>query len=371
MPLPTLKLAAYLAAAAPQVRINLSASSTQSRTLAQLLSLADEPTQALWETLGLDYAVSDGHHLLREQLGEHYGLPAQQILTFAGAVEAIYLTCATLLTPGDGVIVITPCFEPLLAIPRVCQADITPIPLQATAHGWALDLQMLEDAITDNTQLIIINFPHNPTGAMLSGEDFSALLALAERVGAWVLSDEVFRLLEYAPALRLPTAATQYAKAISLGVMSKAYGLGGVRVGWIACQAADFCARLANAKYYTAICNGITDECLALIALRAQDTILAEQRAIIQRNIEQLAVFMQQHQDQFSWQPAQAGCVAFLKLRRGGAAEFARQLREQHGILILPGDLFMHAEDVYFRIGFGQARFIQDLARFDAAVCTP
>ena len=367
MPFPTLTLAAYLAEASPHVNINLSMSGAQSRSLKQLLALADTQMRNLWDDLPLDYAASQGNLLLRTELAKQYALDAQHILTFAGAVEAIYVACHTLLSPGDRVIVITPCFEPLLAIPRTCQANITEIPLQNSDHAWTLDLQALSDAITADTKLIIINFPHNPTGTTLSRDDFNTVLSLAEHVGAWVLSDEVFRLLQHEQDLTLLPAATLYDKAISLGVMSKAYGLGGVRVGWIACQDTALCSRMMNAKYYTSICNGTTDECLAVMALRAQDTLIAHSLAIIQRNLQQLDALIAQHADQLSWHKAQAGCVAFPKLLTGSVTDFATNLLKHHGILVLPGHLFMQQNN-HFRIGFGQERFTQDLEVFAAAL---
>ena len=148
-------------------------------------------------------------------------------------------------------------------------------------NGWRPDLEMVRRAIRPNTRLMIVNTPHNPTGAHLSHAEWDALIGLAQEADAFLLGDEVYRLSEYDPADCLPAIADAYTKGISLGVMSKAFGLAGLRVGWLATRDHSILERASGLKDYTTICNSAPSEILAIIALRAKERILARTGGII------------------------------------------------------------------------------------------
>ena len=196
------------------------------------------------------------------------------------------------------------------------------------------------------------------------------MVALAEEAGAVLFSDEVYRLLEYDPADRLPAAVDCARRAVSLGVMSKAFGLAGLRVGWLATHDADLLRRAARFKDYTTICNGAPSEILALIALRAQEAVLARGRAIIDANLPLLDRFFAEWADHFAWVRPRAGSVAFPRLRADLPIErFAAELIEAEGVLLLPGSVYDHPGN-HFRLGFGRADLPEALAgleRFAAA----
>src|SRR5262249_2210547 len=151
-----------------------------------------------------------------------------------------------------------------------------------------------------NTRVIVINSPHNPTGAQLSGEQFSRLTGLAEERGVYLFSDEVYRLVEI-DMPRLPTAAECSARGISLGVMSKAFGLAGLRIGWIVTRDSRLFARLAALKDYTTICNSAPSEILALMALRSQQVLLDRTKTIVRDNLVVLDEFFARNEDRFAW----------------------------------------------------------------------
>ena len=191
----------------------------------------------------------------------------------AGAAEALYLLSSALLGPGTHAVVVRPAFESLYKVAAATGAQVSSVFLDSS-DGWSLDLSALEAAIRDDTRAIFLNYPHNPTGVQLGREQFAAVLELAERRGVTVVSDEVYRGLEFDPASRLPAAADVNARAVSVGVMSKAYGLAGLRVGWVASQDAELVRRLRDLKDYTSVCGSAPSEILSLIALRAADVVV-------------------------------------------------------------------------------------------------
>ena len=234
--------------------------------------------------------------------------------------------------------------------------------------GWALDLDALRRALRPETRLLVVNFPHNPTGALLDRATFDALYELARERGIYVLSDEVYRLLEYDARDTLPPAASHTPRGISLGVMSKAFGLAGLRVGWLACRDEDLLRRCAAYKDYTTICNSAPSEVLSLIALRAKAQVLARSRALLAENLALLDAFFARHTDTFHWVRPRAGSVAFPKLlRETPVAHFTEALREREGVLLLPGDVYDFPGN-HFRLGLGRTNLPEALARLERFV---
>jgi aspartate/methionine/tyrosine aminotransferase len=231
--------------------------------------------------------------------------------------------------------------------------------------GWRLDVDEVRRALRPHTRLLVVNFPHNPTGALPDRATFDALCALAEERGLWLLSDEVYRLLEYASEDTLPAAVERSARAVSLGVMSKAFGLAGLRVGWLACRDGELLRRCAAFKDYTSICNAAPSEVLALMALRARKQVLARSRALIADNLTRLDAFFARHPGTFRWVRPRAGSVAFPRLLRDmPISDFCRALVEKEGVLLLPGDLYDFPGN-HFRLGFGRANLPEALARLE------
>src|SRR6185437_7484491 len=186
--------------------------------------------------------------------------------------------------------------------------------------GWALDLDELRAALRPRTRLVSVNFPNNPTGAMPDEATWRALAALCDERGITLFSDEVYRGLEQPPQQALPQAADLSSRALSLNVMSKAYGLPGLRIGWLAGRDRDLLRRLERAKDYTTICNSAPSEVLALIALRAREQVLGRTRGIVAANLPAFGEFFAQFGDLFEWAPPQGGCVCFPRYRGADGA---------------------------------------------------
>ena len=349
-------------------RHHLTASDAQSMTLSELLALASPADRARFDALHLGYTKTFGSPtLLAEIVGTYDAITDEQLLCFAGAEEGIYVAMRVLLTADDHAIVITPNYQATETIPlSICA--VTGVPLDE-ANGWALDINAVRAALRPNTRLISINFPNNPTGAIPPRATFDALVELCAKRGIWLFSDEVYRLIERDPLARLPQVADVYERGISLGVMSKAYGLPGLRIGWLACQDRAFLEACERYKHYLSICSSAPSELLAEIALKARDTILARNRGIVQHNTGLLDAFFTDFPDLFDWHPSDGGCVAFVRYKGSDGVEtFTERLVEESGVLLLPSSIY-HSElgpvpQDRFRIGFGRTGMEQGLAAF-------
>ncbi len=343
----------------------LCSSDVEAFTLHELLALADDETRALWEGLTLGYTETAGHPLLRAEIAALYpGLEADDVLVFAGAEEAIFAFAHAALGEDDHAVVVTPDYQSLHEVARTAGAQVSTVELEHDS-GWALDLDDVRGALRPDTRAIVVNFPHNPTGAHIDRATLDALVAIADDAGAHLFSDEVYRWLEHPPAALLPGAAELSARALSLGVMSKTFALPGLRIGWLACRDRELLARIAVIKDYTTICSSAPSEVLALAALRRRDAVVARSRAIVDANLPLLDAFFARWQGAFDWVRPRGAAIGFPRLLAGVAIEdFARDLASKHGVLLLPGSVFGHPGN-HFRIGFGRRNMPEALARLE------
>ena len=368
--LPDFRLETYFSRWEFAARYNLTASDAQTMSLAELLDLADDDGRARWEALHLGYTETFGLPALREAIAGTYDqVAAPDVLCFTGAEEGIYLAMQVLLDPGDHAVVVTPNYQAAETVPlSIC--DVTGVALRPE-DGWALDLEAIERALRPATRVVSVNFPHNPTGTVPGEDTWRALVRLCDERGIRLLSDEVYRGLELSPRTPLPQAADLSPTALSLNVLSKAYGLPGLRIGWIACRDRDLLGRLEHAKHYTTICGSAPSEILALIALRARDRILARNRQIVADNLPLFEAFFARFPGLFEWQPPQGGCVCFPRyLGPDGVEAMCTDLVEQEGVLLLPASIYRSdltpTPSDRFRVGVGRLGSADPLARWAA-----
>lgn len=357
--LPDFRLESWFSRWEFAARYHLTASDAQSMSLAQLLALAEPADREAFEALHLGYTQTYGAPALREAIASTYQQrDVADVLCFAGAEEGIYIAMRVLLEPGDHAIVITPNYQAAETIPlSIC--EVTGVALNPDDH-WSLDIDDVAAAIRPNTRVVSINFPHNPTGKILERERFDALVALCRKHGIWLFSDEVYHSLGPSGSTHLPQAADVYEKGLSLGVMSKAYGLPGLRIGWIACADRALLQRMERYKHYLSICNAGPSEALALIALKARSTILDGHRQRIDRNLATLDDFFARWPDRFQWHRPDGACIAYPRyLGPEGVDAFATDLVEHAGVLLLPASNYRSELTTTptdrFRIGFGRA----------------
>lgn len=338
-------------------------SDCESMSVAELLALepgAGDSFGRLW----LGYTESTGHPALREGIATLYdGIAPDEILVHAGAQEAIFNFFQVAVGPSDHVVVHGPCYQSLAEVPRSLGAEVSEW-RGDPARGWALDLGALEALLTPRTRVVVVNFPHNPTGFLPDHAFIQALSALSNRHGFLLFSDEVYRGLEHDPTDRLPAMADINDRAVSLGVLSKTYGLAGLRIGWVATRNRGVLSDMAAFKDYTTICSSAPSEFLATLALRHADAIAGRNLGIVTANLSLLDAFFARHEDRFTWHRPNAGPIAFPTLRSGDAETFCADAVERAGVLLLPGSVYGPGLRA-FRVGFGRQTMPECLAHLE------
>jgi len=365
--IPDFTLERYFAQWEFEARHVLGASDVEGFPMSELVALADTETKALWKGLHLGYTESTGHPLLRREIASTYEtIEPDEVLTFAGAEEAIFCLMNVLIGPGDHVIVTWPGYQSLYEVARATGAEISLHGLHES-DGWAIDIDRLRSEVRPNTCLIVVNTPHNPTGMMVDRTTYDGLIEIAQDNGIRLFMDEVYRGLEYDETDRLAAGADVLPTGISLGVMSKAYAMAGLRIGWIATHDRDLLAQLAAFKDYTTICSSGPSEVLAIIALRARDRVLERSRGIIETNLELVDGFFEDYLDRFTWIRPSGGSIGFPRLTVPGVAidDWAAELVKSEGVLLVPGSVFGYSGN-HFRLGFGRTDLPKALERLEA-----
>jgi aspartate/methionine/tyrosine aminotransferase len=321
---------------------------------------AEEKFRKVW----LGYTETEGDTFLREHIaGLYSGIDPNEILVHSGAEEAIFNAMNVILSKDDHVIVHYPCYQSLLEVATSIGCEVT---LWETFEksNWSLDLGFLKDHIRSNTKLVVINCPHNPTGYLMPRGEFEELVNIAQKYGLVIFSDEVYRFLEYDEKNRLPGLSEIDDSGVSLGVMSKSFGLPGLRIGWIATRNTNLYHRLAAFKDYTTICNSAPSEFLATVALKNKNRIVERNLKIIQNNLAILDEFFGKYPQTFTWKPPRAGPIAFPSLKTGDIQTFCHDLVNHSGVLLAPGALY-GVSDSNFRIGFGRTNLDECIEKLD------
>ncbi|OYQ35699.1 aminotransferase [Sandarakinorhabdus cyanobacteriorum] len=370
--LPEFKLETYLGRWEFTARHHMTASDAETLTVRELLALGGDAALDVLLDTRLSYTEPYGAPDLRAAIAETYdSCAAEDVLCFAGAEEGVYCLYRTLLGPDDHAIVVTPNYQ---------SAETVPLSLCATTgvalderEAWTLHVHQVAAAIRPNTRVVYINFPHNPTGKILERDRFDDLVALCRLHGIWLFSDEVYRLIERDPARRLPQAVDAYERGVSLNVMSKAYGLPALRVGWIACRDRDLLERMVRLKHYLSICNSAPSERLSLVALRHRKTVLERTRAVARAGYTQVAAFLAEFPELFETYEPDGGVVMFPRYKgANGVERFCRRLVEEAGAVLLPASIYASAltptPTDRFRIGYGRSNLDDGLAAMRAFI---
>lgn len=370
--LPDFRLETHFSRWEFKARYHMTASDAESVSLRELLKMASPEEREQFEEMSLCYTETFGAPDLLETIASTYNnRKASEILCFAGASEGIFAANMVILDKDSHAIVVTPNYQSHETLPvAICEA--TGVPLEPN-DGWSLDIDRVADAIRPNTRLVTINFPHNPTGVILPLDHYLALIELCRKNGIYILHDEIFNGLGPTGTQHLPYVADLYERGLSLNVMSKSFGLPGLRIGWIACADSEIISRMERLKHYLSISNSGPSERLAKIGLRNRDKLLARNCAIIDENLPKWEAFFERHRELFDWYRPDGSCTAFPRYKGpDGVEEFTRALVEESGVLLLPSTIYRselgETPEDRFRLGFGRKGLDEGLSVMEAHV---
>jgi len=370
--LPEFRLATQLAEHEFAARHHLGASDAQALTVDELLALAGDDAPDLG-AIRLSYGEQRGSDELRAVVAATYHeLEADDVLTFSGGSEALFWALLELAGEDGHAVVTVPNYQPDEAVLLAAGVRVSPWPMDP-ARGWALDLDVLEALLRDDTRLVCVTVPHNPTGAVPDPGTMVALTELCDARGVRLLSDEVFRGIELDSARTAPQAADLAPTAVSIGALAKAYGLPGLRIGWLAARDRRLLERIERRKQYTSICNSPVTEVLGTIALAHREAVLRRNRGIVEDNLPRFAATFATRAAAFAWEAPQGGCVSYPRyLGAEGVEAFCRALVHEAGVLVIPASVFASelapAPDDRFRVGLGRTGSAPALAAVEAFV---
>ena len=342
----------------------LSVSDCETISIRELLQFAKWDEERL-TGLTLGYTESQGNLELRAAVARSYEkVDAEEVIILGSPIEGIYLTLRALLEPEDQAIVLVPAYDALINVTEHICPKTRRWPIKAVEGGWQLDFELLEQLITSETRLLVVNFPHNPTGLLPSHEEYIRLIEIARKRGIWLYCDEMYRGLEYSQDDKLTSASDLYEKSVILSGLSKTHGLPGLRSGWLVVKDRKLRDDLMNWKHYTSICPPAPSEILALAALEAGEELAGRSRSIIRENLKAAEAFFSRWEDFFSWRPPQAGSVALVGIETDSATSYSHELARNAGVLLLPSK-FMGYDDHHVRFGFGRRSFSQALDHYN------
>lgn len=359
---------------------NLSDSTAQTMTVSELCALGNSSI----DELSLSYGALMGDQALRQAIITFHTdlnttkeslltdplvkkssgdftpvLNEHNVLTFCGAQEALASVYQHLLQAGDEVVLMTPCYPSLKVMAENSGCVVREISLSALTD-WQVNIDSFLPLVNERTKLIVLNSPHNPSGNIIDSFLAAQLLSLAKQFNCYILADDVSQASNY-NHLPLAHQYLTYSKAIIVSVLSKSFGLAGVRVGWVVCQDKALIQGLLAVKCYGSICCSAVDLFLAKIALNHHQIIISKNNLITQNNIILCENFINTNSDLFSWHPPKAGMLAIVKCHFEQPIEqWARELAKVTGVLLLPTSLF-GMPGQYFRLGLGQANLFQAL----------
>lgn len=362
MTLPLFHLNEWFARAEGRFDLSLSHSGCEPQRVADLLDEADWKSFA---DVSLNYGAIDGLFELRTLIAQQYeSLEPEHVMTFNGPSEVIYTFMRAMLRSEDTVVVQNPMFQTLHSIARHTGCTVKEW-RPTDESGCEFDVSDLAAICDRTTTLIVINFPHNPTGQTVPESEFQRIVDIAEAAGAMLFSDEAFRLLEIPPHRTLPAACDIYDKAVSATGLSKPFGLGGLRIGWMATKCDAIRSAVKRYRYNTVEMTNTPSQWLACRALQRKDEVLARNRALISANLQRLASLVAAHSSLLKLFRPKAGTMAIVEQGTSlTSTEFCERILEEERLFLIPGKP-LGMSDRFLRFGLGMSDFASGLERLD------
>lgn len=343
----------------------LSSSDCDGFPMQYVLDLASKEERKTWDTLKLGYTEPRGSEALRNAITQHYQHITLDNVLVCSPGEANFALMNVLLERGDHVICMSPMYQSLYQVAKSIGCKLLFWKPENLADKWYFDPSRLEKLITPKTKLIIVNFPHNPTGYTPQPSELDAIINIARKNGIPLFSDEMYRFLTHVPQNEIPAACDLYENAISLWGTTKTFGLAGLRLGWLTTRNNDLLHKIEAFKDYLSICNNAPGEVLATIALNNKDNFVVPNVAKIKNNLQLFKKFSERNRHFLTFQMPNSGSTAFVKLKiKEPAMAFAEKLVQDTGIMILPSETFEYGTK-HARIGFGRANLPEILNVFE------
>lgn len=335
-------------------RYLLSSSDCDGLTLKEILAMASSKEWKQWDGLQLGYTESSGLPELREEIARLYRNVTPEDVFVLSPGEANFIAMNVLLQPGDHAVCMAPAYQSLYEVARSIGSDLSFWKPSSNSSGWYYDPEDLNQLINNKTKLIILNFPHNPTGYIPGLDDYNKIVSIARAKGVFIFSDEMYHQLEHKPGDILPPVCEVYERSISLWGMAKTFALAGLRLGWVVCKDRIVMDEMKRFKDYLTICSPSTSEILTLIALRNKGKLIQHNLEKILKNIQLFRSFCDRHPQLIDFAPTKAGSTAFVRLNLNEPSlAFSEKLVKETGIMTLPAEMFGFGSS-HIRIGFGR-----------------
>jgi aspartate/methionine/tyrosine aminotransferase len=341
----------------------ISSSDCDGYSLEYILSCASQHDLELWNNLHFGYTDSAGSLFLREAIAAQYKTIGVDNVAVMSPGEANFILMNLLLEKGDEVVCMSPAYQSLHQVAQDLGAEVRW--WRPDDQSMDFNVEDLEKLISTKTKLIIVNFPHNPTGFLQTQEQWNAIIELAAKNNTILFSDEMYHQLVDEPSNNITAACDLYENAVSLWGMAKSFGLAGLRVGWMATHNKELLAKVLSFKDYLSICNNAAGEVLAKIALSNKEKFINPNIEKIKRNRHLFKEFASRHPNFISYFPPHAGSTAFVKLNISESALiYCESLVQKTGIMMVPSEMFGYG-DKHVRIGFGRENFGEALREWE------
>lgn len=337
----------------------LSSSDCDGYSMQQILDCANEEERTMWNSIKLGYTDSQGGLPLREAIAQQYQTISPDEVFVLSPGEANFILMNVALKPGDHVVCMAPAYQSLY---QVCESIGCEMSWWKPENEkvWNFNPKTLESLIQPNTKMIIVNFPHNPTGFLPTENELTEIIEIASSRDILIFSDEMYHQLVHEPSRQIPSICDLYENSISLWGMAKSFGMAGLRLGWVATKNHELMQKMMEFKDYLSICNNPMSETLSLIALNHKEKFIQPNIEKIIRNKAIFEEFVKNTDGLLQFSAPIAGSTAFVKINTPKALDYSEMLVKETGIMLVPSEMFEYGTQ-HIRIGFGRENMAEVL----------
>ncbi len=360
------KLERYFAKYEFNVKYLLSSSDCDGFSMQYVLDAAEHGELRLWNELTLGYTDSTGHPLLREAISKHYNTIKADDVFVLSPGEANFILLNLTLQPGDEVVCMRPAYQSLYQVAKSLNCKLV---YWEPEDNGRFNVDDLSKLLTSKTKMLIVNFPHNPTGFYPTKAELDRLIEIAGRNNTFIYSDEMYHKLVHDPSDLNDSLTDLYDNCISLWGTAKSFGLAGLRIGWVVSHNHELLKKMMQYKDYFTICNSAPAEVLTMIALNNSEKFIEVNLNKIRKNKKHFAGFIERHTNIFpSYKETNAGSTAFVEIKTAKTTlEYSEEIVKKTGIMLVPSEMFEYGHN-HLRIGFGRANMNEALSVWESVL---